>query len=382
MVLFWISLTITTYPFGVLPNYFWQITIAIQLAIIGLLVLLFRPFAAENNNSLGTFFVVSVASIDIVSGWLNVKNFYDDLPQPVLIILASLLFSRIKFFIVLKALQTALILVLTGGWIVELFGFNAYIFPSGFPLNILGHRWMGLISHPNAAGFICAIAFGLSLFVTKSVLQGLLSLSTLFFTEHRGGVLAAGLISLFALMLYRDHLSKVAKFLTSGALLLVIASVPIALQARTGSDDFTSGREMIWSMCASKLSNLGPLGDGPLALARQLGGDKYALFIPFHCHNQLLDDLVNYGYVFGLLPTLIMLMSTFVAVKNRNTLAVPLLGVFWGGAAFEAIIRPYVSMSYVWLTLFCYLSIAQLFNRSVVNETLTSPQVERQHTLK
>jgi hypothetical protein len=53
-------------------------------------------------------------------------------------------------------------------------------------------------------------------------------------------------------------------------------------------------------------------------MTRFFGQDNFSSTNPFHCHNQLLDDVVNFGWVAGLFPTVLLVTTLFWAVRKRK----------------------------------------------------------------
>jgi O-antigen ligase len=88
--------------------------------------------------------------------------------------------------------------------------------------------------------------------------------------------------------------------------------------SRLGTDDISTGRVAIWGLCQKQIEASPWFGSGPNTITRMFGLDNFSSTTPFHCHNQVLDDIVNFGWVAGLIPTAVLLTCIIWAVRSRE----------------------------------------------------------------
>ena len=260
----------------------------------------------------------------------------------------------------LKSFYTSSVIFVSIGWIVELTLRSGTTFESGFGFNVLGRRFSGLAVHPNVMGLLCALLFAIALLKYKNLGASLLSLLTLLFTENRGGLLAVAAILVIWTLTLRQSSQKI---LAVSALAIVSTAVlSLFGNFREGANDVTSGRLDIWSVCQNKISQGNFFGFGPNTIARVYGVDAVDWFRPFHCHNQVLDDSVNYGLALAALNLVSLLVIIFVNAKNKSYTLVAIFVTFLSASLFESPIRLFASAGFLWIN-FCFLAFFLLSTR-------------------
>ena len=265
--------------------------------------------------------------------------------------LSLALVSRVGTANALKGFYTGGSFFLIAGWVPELLNRIPVFYPSGFSINPLGHRWSGLYSHPNAAGFCAAIICALGLLAYNRKWMAAISFITLLLTENRGGAIALAVV--IAGSIIRDwrntgKLKKIAAILLSGAVLVLS---PLFFSIRDGASDTTTGRGPIWDYCLSAINDKNPFGHGPLFVLRTLGLSQVEWLRPQHCHNQLLDDVTNYGLITGAIPFLILFVVLVMAFRKGNLALVSVVGIAFIEGFWEPELRLFTPQGYLWSNL-------------------------------
>ena len=134
---------------------------------------------------------------------------------------------------------------------------------------------------------------------------------------------------------------------------------------REGASDLTSGRLDIWSVCGEKISQGRMFGLGPNTIARMYGVDTVDWFRPFHCHNQVLDDTVNYGIIAAAINLFALGAILVACLKASNYLLASAFLTFAADEIFESPIRLFSSSSFIWINLvfFIFYSVALRTNK-------------------
>lgn len=235
-------------------------------------------------------------------------------------------------------------LVLLLGWVLQVTGRSQVQISRNFSWNPSLERHVGLFTTPNGVGLLAgatlACAVGLGLSNRWLVVPAL----TVVAAEFRMGLLA--ILVLLALRLFA-RLGHTIRWIAAATILGLgqfgIANSSAILGVRPGASDSSTGRATIWSVCR-RLSDSGTwFGLGPNAAARRLGMDSTSSLRVGHCHNQLIDDWVNFGVIGVLMLALLVICTLVVAVITRSRLlgAVALFTAlasvtetplrFWGG---------------------------------------------------
>lgn len=235
-----------------------------------------------------------------------------------LVLCAFAILSILDGEVLLRAFYVSAIWLALVGWPIELLRLNSYYFATGYSLNPLGWRWMGMQSHPNIAGITMAFLFCLAVAKYRNYIVAFVAVLNLVLAEHRGGLLGIILVLLVVTILEFPKWTIKAKTLACLGWLIIAAVAPFTLVSRLGTDDLSTGRLGIWDICQRQIQESPWFGSGPNTITRLFGQDLYSSTTPFHCHNQLLDDLVNYGLLAGLIPTTLLLVLLLRAFKKRD----------------------------------------------------------------
>lgn len=291
--------------------------------------------------------LVTSVTAQFLSAYLNEYNFSRDIPVLATTALGVIVFSRFSNDLLIRSFYWAGSTYIFVSWIVELATPAVQNFASGFDFNFLGTRFSGLAAHPNSMGLLCVLLFAVAVLKLNNFYLAAFATSSLVFTEYRGGMIAAlAILVIWLLGLRRTDLRLLAIFL-----LLCFGSIVVFLfgDARGGSGELTTGRVDIWAICQSAISNSQVLGTGPNSIARQYGLDRVDWFRPFHCHNQVLDDSVNFGLILGAFNFGILMFSLFLALRKKQLVLVGLLGSYLIAGLFESPVRLFTAPNSVWM---------------------------------
>lgn len=242
------------------------------------------------------------------------------------------------------------------GWPIELLGLNSYHFASGYGVNPLGWRWMGLQSHPNIAGVTMSLLFGLALIKYRSYAVAGLALMNIAVAEHRGGLIGAILILAYFSFVNFNRWSGLKKSIAFIGWISVLVTAPAALVARNGTDDLSTGRVTIWNLCLAEYDKSPLFGSGPNTITRLFGQDRFSAFTPFHCHNQFLDDLVNFGWIGALFPTALLITCLILSVRRKEHYLVACILVIMSCWFVETPFRLFATQPSAFLNLFILLA--------------------------
>jgi len=244
-------------------------------------------------------------------------------------------------------------------WAFELSPLSNKSFPTGYSINPLGYRFMGIMAHPNLMGLVTILTFTILLTSKKIPWSKLaICLATLLATEYRGGIVA----SIFIVIGWGFYNSFPFKKLVLGLGGVVATLTSIYISApRESEGDALTGRGQIWSICL-RLINSNPLyGSGPRTIERLYGIDSVDWFRPFHCHNQLIDDVTNYGFLGGLFMTLGLVTFAVIKLRNRQLRLGFIFIAVLICSLFESPMRLFVAAGYLFLPI---LIISCSFGRS------------------
>ncbi len=268
---------------------------------------------------------------------------------------------------ILKSLTQVGFGVLIVSWFLLFTPLNDPTFPSGYSLNPLGYRFMGLMSHPNLFGIVVTVTISL-LLTSKKIpwIKLMVCVLSLLVSEYRGGIIASLILFLVFGFLKKFAHKKLVMTLGSAlaASVVVLISVP-----RANASDLTTGRDQIWSICLNLIDSNPVYGAGPRTIEKLYGVDTVDWFRPFHCHNQLLDDLTNFGFLGGLFLTLGLLALVWVKMKAgdlRTSLFALSIVVC---SFFESPVRLFASGGYLFVPILVFsLSFAQSLPGSMATE--------------
>lgn len=350
------------------PKYESSTQIAFSLIVLASISLLlmqaFMPnFAQTRSKRFAPWAVILLGAsfaTQLLSAYLNSYDIAGELAGLLTVGFGFIAATRSSTESLLRSFYTSSIIFLALGWIVELTIRSRTEFESGFSFNLLGRRFTGLAVHPNVMGLLCALLFALALIKYGNRGVATFSLVTLLLTENRGGILAVASILVIWALSSRKGSQRI--FAVSSLAFLGVSIAVLFGSLREGANDLTSGRLDIWSVCQNKIEQGHLFGFGPNTIARVYGVDTVDWFRPFHCHNQFLDDSVNFGLITGIL-NLIGLMAIFVInAKKRSYVFAAIFATFISVSLFESPIRLFASAGFLWINFFFlvfYLSAAR-----------------------
>jgi len=313
--------------------------------------------SGRSNKNLGripplalVFFSISFL-LQIVSVIQNNYSIAGDLAGLLTVGLGVFAATRSHLDTLLRTFYLSSVTFIVLGWLTEILLPSGVSFESGFGFNLLGRRLTGLSAHPNVIGLLCALLFALALIKYRNVLAATFSLVTMIFTENRGGLLAA--VVILAIWAYSLEKRRHRVAALSSITVLAFAIFSLFGSLREGANDLTSGRLDIWSVCQSKISQGHAFGFGPNTIARIFGVDTVDWFRPFHCHNQFLDDAVNFGVVLACLNLVGLLGVIYINLRKKQNVLLGIFIVFLTAEIFESPIRLFASSGFLWIN-FCF----------------------------
>lgn len=340
---------------------FMPANLSLMIAILSLLsaaavVILTGPNAQHGKlRSFSVLFPFAIIASQFLSGILVAPDVTESYaPQLVLALAFAVLIPRFAFAEISRSFLIAVVALVAVGWIVELGRISPFPIETSFA-NFLETRWTGLFSHPNASGLAISLAIVLLLFARKTrPLLNTALLMTLIATEFRSGLVAIAILYSFTTITWLYSRLKIPRVLGAGVVLIVAAVASnLYLRPRDGENDITTGRLDIWGYCLDVIDSQGIAGGGPALLERTLGTNLFSELTPYHCHNQVLDDLVNFGLVGGLVTFSWIVWSLFrVAPSTNVSITSGLLTVFLVTMIFESQVRVFAPAPYLWIFAF------------------------------
>lgn len=216
------------------------------------------------------------------------------------------------------------------GWLMTFLGQVPGKLPSSFGWLGLQYRYSGIIGSANGAGLLALVTFTLIL-RNRNINQRWLAVPILSIlgSEYRGGLIAIA-FCIFWLSLKKLNTTSANEQFKAFIRVLAIGGfgsfvVRFLSADRKGNGDITTGRGLIWEQCRRIIAEQDLFGGGPELIERLFGLNQSASnratgsFQFFHCHNQILNDGVNFGY-FGIALGLLISVTAFIlAVKRNNT---------------------------------------------------------------
>ncbi|NCA07974.1 MAG: hypothetical protein EBS85_04520 [Micrococcales bacterium] len=296
--------------------------------------------------------LVSSFAAQLLSVSLNNYNIVGDISGLLTVAFGLYSATRSNNRVLIRSFYLTSVFFVFSGWLAELTLRSESTFSAGFVFNILGRRFTGFSVHPNVIGLLCALLFAIAILEYKNYYIALLGLGTLIFSENRGGLLAViAILAIWSLSLKNQG----QKFLAISSVFAVGLGVfSLFGTLREGANDLTSGRLDIWAVCRSKIEEGRIFGFGPNTISRLYGVDTVDWFRPFHCHNQVLDDSVNYGLALAAFNLLSLLIVIYVSIKNKNWVFLAIFIVYLAAEFFESPIRLFSSAGFLWIN-FCFL---------------------------
>ena len=355
--------------FGIDPNQFflWG---SVLLEALTVAVWLSRPKkrenpAASNKDGLSSKLLMVLGIIfQVVSVWASGTGLGELWTLGFVLAAGVTISVTVPLNQTLKVLPLIGFMILTISWILEFTSISNKAFISGYSINPLGYRFMGIMAHPNLMGFLAILTLALYLSKEKPNwwIISFTSL-TLLATEYRGGIVAA-LIVFMAFMSTRKIRYK-GIVMAIGAIVTLFMLVVIS-RPRTNEADSLTGRSQIWTICQNLIMSKPIFGSGPRTIEKLYGSDTVEWFRPFHCHNQLLDDLTNFGIVGGLFTICGLLVFAITQFRRKNyQLAFAFLSILVCGL-FESPVRYFSPSGYLFIPAFTLICI---FGRLVQPET-------------
>jgi hypothetical protein len=247
---------------------------------------------------------------------------------------------------IISSLTMASYLIVALSWLLEFTGLSNHTFRSGYALNPLGYRFMGVLSHPNQMGLLVTVSLAMAIFSKKRSWVTILLLAvTLLATEYRGGLIA--LLVMFMLSETTRRVGYWKARLSIEALLGATITFVFA-NPRLNEDDISTGRSGIWSICQNLIEHRPVFGNGPRTIELLFGLDQINWFRPFHCHNQFIDDLTNFGLFGGIWVSLSVILVALGYQKIQPTVIPVLSLTFLVCGLFESPLRFWSPLGYIW----------------------------------
>jgi hypothetical protein len=358
-VLLWLTVFTTNLPTLRLSPYFSLVLSVISLGVI----LLHRSSHIKNRTPYfysSLSLILLLATLGMLSNYLNELLDFNRVLTLIFVILTIIAFSQCSTYDVFKSfwISSSSIIVLCYIWTLTQPHITAKL-PSSFPLNPFDFRMTGVFIHPNILGVLCAFSFISGLVVESRKFLLTIPLITLYFTEHRSAI-ALTFIFLGMMGLTNVTLKPNIKnlFLMLAALLIVsFLTKELLLQPRLNSQSVDSGRSQIWSACLIQTDSLPFFGMGNNYLVRTMYNSTTLNFQAASCHNFFLENMLNFGLLYSILYTSLLIFSLAISLKKRNFLysAIILGYLFW--ATFEMGFSPFSSTSSSWgfifISIFC-----------------------------
>ena len=206
---------------------------------------------------------------------------------------------------------------LAGGWVAQFLGLTSGDLKTGFAWSLFDLRHTGLSSTSNSQGRLACVVLVMLLgsrVPWRKALIGVAAVS-LVAAESRAaivGLLVAGLVMVVTSSQRSVRVRGLIAF--AG---VAMAAPSAVFSARADSvGDVTTGRSFIWSICSSLVSDQPWYGNGAGAVMRLF---KVGETMPgSHCHDQLLDNLVNFGWISATLTAVIFVLSIIRPALSRS----------------------------------------------------------------
>lgn len=343
-VIVWFSVLSLGSTFPPLPN---EVRFSLCLLTAGCLMVQTRSIHQTSMKRFGASLLLC-----LFFGWQLVSAAWNEvLTNSNVVMFAALAavviaLARQPWELIQNSFLEAAIAILALGWLAQLLNWIHPSMPTAYFWSFQALRHQGLYIHPNAIGMLATITAVCMLFSSKSRWWLLLPIATVLASEYRGGVLAFFISLAIKGVTAARGVKKI--LMGFGVVGLATILVPELAVARQGSSDPTSDRRFIWSVCRDLTESGGMIGRGPGAVIRAFGYGQGNSMYAAHCHNQALDDWVNFGIVgLGLLAVFVL---AALYLSSSSPLAGPLaisvslciIGLF------EVPLRLYGALSGTW----------------------------------
>ena len=275
--------------------------------------------------------------------WTIMSALANDVLVPQRIVLWSLAFfccfalSRYGSSFLTTSFIRGGLITLSLGWILTLGGRVPGLLTSSYGWLGLQYRFSGTLTSANAVGLLSLLIVVL-LIRNNEVHKYWLTLPiiSILGAEYRGGIIALATCALWLGVKALQTNDSVRRLV---AYIRLLVLVPVGLfvvrylsSSRSGNGDATTGRGLIWQQCQNYIRHQSYFGGGPELIQRVVGTDTTASnsatgsFQFFHCHNQVLNDTVNFGYI-GMLLSLALTVSLLLVAHRRRHIAFELLSI-------------------------------------------------------
>jgi hypothetical protein len=246
-----------------------------------------------------------------------------------LALLVTFTFSRRGMNHFIETLRFGALTVTLLGLVLVITNLHPKYFESGYAFNLLGYRFMGILNHPNSYGALVGIALISSFAISTRIKLGTIVLfAGLIISENRSAIAAVLLIYILNLIYNYLESVRLFKFYSVFGAIRLATSVTISLaiflfyifRQRENADTLFSNRESIWRECYALLGegrNIF-LGYGGDYLSSLFGASNFSSLVAFHCHNQYLEDWLNFGFLFMFLNVSLILLGLARGFKFRD----------------------------------------------------------------
>jgi hypothetical protein len=233
---------------------------------------------------------------------------------------------------------------------------------SGYSVNPLEHRFQAVLSHPNLYGSAVAVALIFAYYRITFARTTITILSIgLFLSEHRSSLF----VLIFLLLTFKraplpqldSSKLPIANFKLIWTKVLFVSlfasSLYIFLRPRAQTDEITTGRNLIWTSCLSLIDDTSLTNTGPEFMSRTIGNEGSSSLQAFSCHNQFLEDWLNFGLLYAILFQMFLLYLTYRTYLRRDRLVLVFLFFIIGLSFFEVPIKIWsvLKASWVWILL-------------------------------
>lgn len=308
-------------------------------------------------NYIRVLWFISLIVISSISAVLAGEVALKSTGVMLLVVFGSGLFAQMPPEFAARTFTNAVVFLIGVSFTAYIFNRDVRFFASGYTFNPLDYRFQGILSHPNLLGLLCCLASVLSFSFKMSIFKTLITTTCLVVTEFRIGIFSILLVFLVIQLLHYKE-TRIHGFTLSVARVtvmlfalgvLVLTSFFVMLRPRSNSSDVLTGRSAIWEFCREAANLGGFWGHGPEYLWRTLGQSSISSIQVSSCHNQFLDDYVNFGILYAFVLTIglvIRILKAWISLE-ATVLSVLICVVIIG--ATETVIRFWTILQYSWM---------------------------------
>lgn len=369
----------------ILPlNSFYLGIIVTVLAVLTLLIPKNEHFEARTKQySVSSIFVVFALLSLVILSAANSPYFLDSIEvsrvaySGSLIIAITVLSMFETSDLIRKTFLDSVVLLSFLGLLCLLAGYYDSSVPSSLTLDVLPFRYFGVFTTPSVNAWVSLCALVIAKYTSGLKWMHLVLLLNLVLSQDRTSLLIFVFLILFvAIEGYLKVAKQRGRLVTIRLILILLLSVSMVFivsylfKPRINQSNIFTGREYIWSYCNDLIKSAGVTGYGPNFTELNKGETSLVNFNFATCHNQMLDNVVNYGWIFAVIFLFMTLTTLNRLARIRDVSGLLLVCLISTIGLVATPIQIFTQISNAWGALLFFNLVASNYSRKAATSVL------------